>query len=70
MARLATLIHTSYFEVARIRKLIAFAIAEAEGFRASAVFTSDADYPKVKTWYQGLDRMTAPVSQNANVVAS
>ena len=38
-----------------VRKLIAYAIAETEGFRASDLFRSDPDYDRVGAWYRMLD---------------
>jgi len=49
------LIHTCYFDVPSVRKLIAFAIAEADTFRASDSFQSDPDYTRAGTWYRMLD---------------
>jgi hypothetical protein len=48
------LIHTAYFKVPRFRKLLAYAIAQSEGFRATPAFRSDPDLALVKTWYDDL----------------
>ena len=49
------LIHTTYFDAPAVRKLIAYAIAETDGFRASDLFRSDPDYARVGAWYRMLD---------------
>lgn len=46
------LIHTSYFNVPKFRKLVAYALAQNEGFRATAAFTHDPDYKLVAAWYE------------------
>jgi hypothetical protein len=46
------LIHTSYFRVPRFRKLVAYAISTAEGFRATEVFKADPDYALVAKWFE------------------
>lgn len=46
------LIHTCYFNVPRFRKLVAYAVATTEGFRASEQFRRDPDFDLVKGWYQ------------------
>ena len=48
------LIHTSYFQVPRFRKLVAYAITTAEGFRATDAFKADPDYALVAEWYEAL----------------
>ncbi len=48
------LIHTAYFKVPRFRKLLAYAIAQSEGFRATAAFQRDPDFALVKSWYDDL----------------
>jgi hypothetical protein len=48
------LIHTSYFEVAEFRKLLAYAIAEVEGFKAADAFKADSDFDRAKSWYGAL----------------
>jgi len=50
------LIHTSYFHVPGLRKLIAYAISQAPGFRATEAFTRDPDYSKVAAWYGEIRR--------------
>jgi hypothetical protein len=42
-----------------MRKLIALAIAETDGFRASDSFQSDRDYARVGNWYRMLDGQEA-----------
>jgi len=51
------LIHTTYFHVPRFRKLVAYAIATSPGFRPSATFEADIDFPTVARWYR---EITAP----------
>jgi hypothetical protein len=46
------LVHTTYFKVPRFRKLVAYAIAQSPGFRASAKFMSDPDYATAARWYE------------------
>jgi hypothetical protein len=48
------LIHTCYFEVAEFRKLLAYAIAQAEGFKAGEAFKADPDYGHASRWYEML----------------
>jgi hypothetical protein len=48
------LIHTTYFKVPLFNKLIAYAIAQSEGFRATTAFLSDPDYERVAGWYAEL----------------
>lgn len=46
------LIHTTYFHVPRFRKLVAYAITQADGFRPTEAFLNDPDYEVVKGWYE------------------
>lgn len=48
------LIHTSYFSVARFRKLVAYALCKQNGFRASATFGRDPDFALAAQWYGDL----------------
>jgi hypothetical protein len=48
------LIHTAYFKVPRFRKLLAYAIAQSEGFRPTAAFQRDPDFALVKSWHDDL----------------
>jgi hypothetical protein len=57
------LIHTCYFDVPGVRKLIAFAIAETDGFRASDSFQSDPDCTRVGAWYRMLEVANNPDGQ-------
>jgi hypothetical protein len=50
------LVHTAYFRVPRFRKLVCYALARSPGFRASAAFKSDPDFPLLARW---LDEMRA-----------
>ncbi len=43
------LIHTSYFDSASLRRLIAYTISECEGFAASHTFTAHQDYEMSKS---------------------
>lgn len=45
------LIHTSYFNNARFRKLVAFTLTQAEGFRATDAFRRDPEYDLVAGWH-------------------
>ena len=44
------LIHTAYFSVERFRKLVAYSIATADGFRPSPALQSDPDFPRLQEW--------------------
>jgi hypothetical protein len=46
------LIHCSYFNVPRFRMLVAYAIAQSEGFRPTEIFKSHPDYELVAQWYE------------------
>jgi hypothetical protein len=48
------LIHTTYFYVPRLNKLIAYAITQGDGFCPTDTFKHDPDYPIVATWYESL----------------
>lgn len=48
------LIHTSYFTQERFAKLVAFAICQCEGFRASALFQQDPEYADIERSYAGI----------------
>lgn len=50
------LIHTAYFKVPRFRKLVAFAIAHAPGFRPSEKFKADPDFATLARWYEQLSQ--------------
>jgi hypothetical protein len=54
------LIHTSYFAVPRFNKLLAYSVSQSPGFRASARFLADPDYPLVAEWFRGLAETTPP----------
>ena len=49
------LIHTSYFNNARFRKLVAFALTQAEGFHATDAFMRDPEYGLVARWYDEIN---------------
>ncbi len=53
------LIHTSYFEVPEFRKLVACAIAQADGFAPSAAFRADAEFGQAKSWLDAVDQKSA-----------
>jgi hypothetical protein len=46
------LIHCSYFNVARFRMFVAYAIAHSEGFRPTEAFKNHPDYNLVAGWYE------------------
>jgi hypothetical protein len=46
------LIHTSYFNNERFRKLIALSLTEAKGLRATEALMRDSDYKLVTTWHR------------------
>jgi hypothetical protein len=46
------LIHCSYFSVPRFRMLVAYGIAQAEGFRPTEAFKNHPDYNLVADWYE------------------
>ncbi|MFM9850609.1 MAG: hypothetical protein ACKVP3_26205 [Hyphomicrobiaceae bacterium] len=48
------LIHTTYFDSPAFRKLLAFAIAQSAGFRASEKFLADPDYRRVEKWFRDI----------------
>ena len=48
------LIHTSYFKTAHFRKLVAYSLAQFKGFRVTAAFKQDPDYPRVAAWYEDI----------------
>jgi hypothetical protein len=48
------LIHCSYFNVPRFCMLVAYAIANSEGFRPTAAFKSDPDFDLVASWYKAI----------------
>ncbi len=45
------LIHTSYFEVPEFRKLLAYAIGQADGFAEADTFKADPDFDRATRWY-------------------
>lgn len=48
------LIHTAYFKVPAFIKLVAYGISRSKGFRATAAFRADPDYPRIAQWYASL----------------
>jgi len=48
------LIHTAYFEVPEFRKLLAYAIARADGFAAMQSFQNDPDQERAARWHASL----------------
>lgn len=46
------LIHTTYFKVARFRKLVAYSLTQTRGLRATPKFMQDPEYALVAGWYQ------------------
>jgi len=59
------LIHTAYFSLPRFRKLVAFAIAQSEGFRATNQFKNDPDHELVGKWYDEIGANEEPALQGA-----
>ncbi|MDX2202336.1 MAG: hypothetical protein NW223_06290 [Hyphomicrobiaceae bacterium] len=57
------LIHTSYFEVPAMRKLVAFTITECAPFRATSAFAADGDFARVGAWHRTLVAASAPTPQ-------
>jgi hypothetical protein len=55
------LIHTSYFSVPGFRMLVAYAIANSEGFRPSEAFKNHPDYSLVAGWYEEMKPKAKPV---------
>ena len=48
------LIHTTYFNVPRFRKLVGYAIGQSGGFRPTPAFTRDPDYALVARWHEAI----------------
>jgi hypothetical protein len=48
------LIHTAYFELPEFKHLLARALSEADGFRASATFAADPNYANTAGWLAAL----------------
>ena len=56
------LVHSSYFDVAEFRKLVAQAISRTDGFRPSAAFQADPDFARTTEW---LSTVEAPMPMAA-----
>lgn len=54
------LIHTAYFEVEEFRRLLAFAIGEADGFTASEAFASAPEFERTRIWHGTLQLAPPP----------
>lgn len=54
------LIHTTYFSVPRVRKLLALVVAKSDGFQVNEGFRSDVDYGTINAFYEFLRNMKAP----------
>ena len=50
------LIHTAYFKVPLFNKLVAYAIAQSEGFRPSTRFLADPNYSLIAEWHADLSK--------------
>lgn len=50
------LIHTSYFDDEQFSKLVAFALTQADGFRATTTFKQDPEYGMLADWYGSIHR--------------
>ena len=55
------LIHTTYFNIPRFRKLLAYSIAQSPGFRPSAALRNDPDFALIEKWYRELTPSAVPV---------
>ncbi len=68
------LIHTSYFRNPKFQKLVAYALAQSDGFRPSAAFRADPDFPAIAEVHAALMRdaeIDAPAArQPLNVAAA
>ena len=62
------LVHMSYFNVPEFRKLVAYVIANSDGFGPSIVFRNEPDYETVAHWYEEIQPKN--VSGNALVAAA
>lgn len=54
------LIHTSYFDVAEFRKLVAAAISQTEGFHAKEALRSDPEFAAVLRWLNEVSPSSVP----------
>lgn len=61
------LVHSSYFDVAEFRKLVAQAISRTDGFRPSAAFQADPDFARTTEW---LSTVEAPMPMAAPATSS
>lgn len=50
------LVHTSYFDIAAFRKIVALAISQAEGFMPTEAFLRDPGFARVGQWVADLGR--------------
>ncbi len=50
------LVHTSYFDIAGFRKIVALAISQAEGFMPTEAFLRDPGFARVGQWVADLGR--------------
>ena len=50
------LIHTNYFRLEKVRKLIIYAVSQHKGFKPSKAFIEDKDYEMVAKWYTMLNK--------------
>ncbi len=65
------LVHSAYFDVPEFRKLVAYAIAQSDGFKPTDAFKADPDYAKVAGWFQELQlRDDAPEPVETETPAS
>lgn len=53
------LIHTTYFNIPRFRKLLAYTISQSPGFHPSMALRNDPDFELVKGWYEELEASIA-----------
>ncbi|MGE0698427.1 MAG: hypothetical protein AB7O57_04960 [Hyphomicrobiaceae bacterium] len=59
------LVHASYFDVPEFRKLVAQAIARADGFAPTVRFKVDPDYPRTAQWLAQIEGVGGSMSTPA-----
>jgi hypothetical protein len=60
------LIHTTYFRVERFRRLLAFALCRAPGFRETEAFKNDPQRAELAAWYDAIRATGRAVSAGAD----
>ena len=61
------LVHTAYFNVLPFRKLVAYAVSTADGFRATESFKADPDFALVAKWYEEIRPEKEPTNGDGNL---